>query len=56
MDYQWMDNFSFGIDLAYYQPGSFYKKLIENDFRSGNDTGNTLKATYAGRWIAKVTF
>ncbi len=33
LNYAWMDNLSFGIDLAYYKPGGFYKKLIENSFR-----------------------
>ncbi len=56
LNYQWMDNLMFGIDLAYYKPGGFYKKLIENDFREGYTTGREIKDTYAGRWIAKVTF
>jgi hypothetical protein len=33
LNYQWMDNLSFGIDLAYYKPGNFYKELVENAFR-----------------------
>jgi len=72
MNYQWMDNFSVGLDLCYYKPGDFYKKLIEQGFREigsvyylngdyahpqvWNGTGAELKDTYAARWIAKVTF
>jgi hypothetical protein len=33
LNYAWMDNLSIGIDLAYYQPGDFYKRLIEDGFR-----------------------
>jgi hypothetical protein len=32
LNYKWMDNLSFGIDLAYYKPGNFYRKFIENGF------------------------
>jgi hypothetical protein len=72
LNYAWMDNLSFGIDLAYYKPGDFYKKLVENNFREigsvyfkngdysnplyWNGSGQELKDTYAARWIAKVTF
>ena len=38
MNYKWMDNFSIGIDLCYFKPGGFYKKLIENDFREIGST------------------
>ena len=46
LNYEWMDNLSFGLDFAYYKPGAFYKKLIENSFR---ETGSKYAvATYAG--------
>jgi len=43
LNYQWMDNLSFGIDLAYYKPGNFYKELVENGFREIGSTYLTMQ-------------
>lgn len=56
LNYALQDNLSVGLDLCYYKPGDLYKGLIENNWIRGNNTGNQIEDTYAGRWKMTVKF